>query len=434
MVGIAATTFPITVFSASLPEVAEELNTSQSIIAWVLAAPLLAMAIANPVAGKFGDYRGHRFSYIFGLGMAVIFSFLTALAWDAASLIAFRTIGQATGAFTGPATVAILLTTFPTNLHSRALGYWGTVTAIAPAIGVAVGGPLIDAFSWRWVFIIEGFIALAAFIFAVVVIPETKRKPKTPVDWLGAILLISGVMALMIGINRGTEWGFLHIVSLASLILAPILLAAFVAQEKRVLEPFLQLDWFKQSNFTSPVLVSFFINTSYLGAFATTPFLLERIFDYESITTRSLVLLVRPLMFALGAALGGLSDTRLGSRKIILAGSAMVAISAVYMGLAGSFEIVVLLIAGLMFSGFGHGVVRPSLITTLGNSVREQDIGLATGAFNTIGLIGASIGTNVMLSLIGDSSDPNRFLFVYLMAFGIGAAATVSGVWLRAQK
>lgn len=433
MVGIAATTFPITVFSASLPEVAEDLGASESAIAWVLSAPFLATAIVNPIAGKFGDHRGHRLSYIFGLGIAVIFSFLTAQAWDVGSLIAFRTIGQATGAFTGPATVAILLTTFPPNMQSKALGYWGSVTAISPALGVAVGGPLIETIGWRSVFVIEGFIALIAFIVAIVVIPETERKPKTTIDYIGAILLTGSVTAMLIGINRGAAWGFLHPVSSISTLLAPILAILFITWERRIDEPFLQLKWFKNRNFTAPVMVSFFVNTSYLGAFAATPFLLDRIFEY-SVTQRSIILIIRPLFFALGAALGGVYHQKLGAKKIIFAGTILIATSSIYMGLSSPLEVIILIIIGLACSGFGHGAIRPSLITALGSSVSDEDLGLASGAFNTVGLIGASIGTTTILTLIGDSYDANRFLYVYLAAAGIGLFAILSAFWLKAKE
>ncbi len=430
MVGIAATTFPITVFSASLPEVAEEFKTTVPIIAWVIAGPFLAMALANPIAGKFGDIRGHRFSYLLGFLLAILFSFATAAAWDAGSLIFFRIVGQATGAFTGPATVAILLTSFPAHLQSKALGYWGTVTAISPALGIVVGGPLIDALSWRWVFIIEGVIVLGAFLFALFIIPDTKPKPRTPIDYSGILFLSSAVAALMLGVNRGVEWGFDHPIAITTLFVSPFLFAFFILRERRITHPFLPLGWFRQRNFTGPVLVSFFLNFAYLGAFSITPFLLERLYEF-SITQRSYFLLIRPLMFALGAAIGGTFHVKLGARKITLVGTALVAFASIYMGLAAPFEFILWLVLGLIFSGFGHGVVRPSLITSLSETVSEQDLGLASGAFNTVGLLGASVGSNLMLVLVGDTSSTNTFLYVYFLAFGIGALGVLASVLIK---
>ena len=149
MAGIASTSFPITVLSASLPIIADDLQTSESAVSWVQTAPLIAMAVGTPIAGKFGDLYGHRRLYLWGYALATGFMVLTALAWNVGALVAMRTLGSLIGAATLPASMAIIMTVFARRERALALGYWSAVTAMSPAIGVAFGGFMVDAFGWR---------------------------------------------------------------------------------------------------------------------------------------------------------------------------------------------------------------------------------------------------------------------------------------------
>ena len=431
MVGIAATTFPVTVFSASLPEVAEDLNTSETAIAWVLSAPFLAMAVFTPIAGKFGDLRGHRFAYLLGFVLHIVFSLLTAISWDVGSLIVFRTLGQGTGAVTGPAAVAILLKSFSPPEQSKALGYWSAVTAISPAIGVALGGALIDGLGWRVVFLIEAVIATAAVITAYYVIPETQRRPSSKIDIVGPLLLSTGVGALMVGVNRGAEWGFLHPASALTLAASPFLLTLFFLYERDRKDPFFPVAWLAKRDFSATIAATFFLNAAYLGAFSVAPFLLDRVFGY-GISTRAAILIIRPLLFAAGAAIGGSRAERYGARRIVLLGTSFLAVSSVIMGLAAPFEALVLILLGLAASGFGHGYARPSLLICISNSVEQESLGLASGTFNTVSLVGASLGTNIMITIIGSSDETSLFVFAYLVAtvlalLAVAAASTITG-------
>ncbi len=115
--GAASGSYPVTVLSASLPRIADDLGTTDDTIAWVIAAPLLAFAVATPIAGKIGDLYGHRRTYLTSFTIGTVLAFATALAWDTTSLIVLRTLAQAAKAAAGPSAMAMIIATYPRQRH-----------------------------------------------------------------------------------------------------------------------------------------------------------------------------------------------------------------------------------------------------------------------------------------------------------------------------
>ncbi|MFP5325894.1 MAG: MFS transporter [Acidimicrobiia bacterium] len=150
--GLFAVNVAFTIIVVALPRIANELGTSRNTLTWVLTGPLLALGVVAPAMGKAGDLWGHRRLYlisILGVGSCAL---LSALAWNAGSLIAFRTLSAIEGAATGSSSLAIIFSVFHAEDRVKAMGWWSLVGAGGPVIGVAIGGPIIEAFGWRWVF------------------------------------------------------------------------------------------------------------------------------------------------------------------------------------------------------------------------------------------------------------------------------------------
>ena len=193
--GTAAGSYPVTVLSASLPRIADDLGARDDTIAWVLAAPLLAFAVVTPIVGKVGDLYGHRRTYLISFALGALLAFATALAWDTTSLIVLRTVAQAAKAAAGPSAMAMILSTFPRQERTRALGTWAAVVALSPALGVVTGGPLIEWIGWRALFVVQGTTVLIALVGALFVVPETPRRTGIRFDLPGAVTLGLGAVS-----------------------------------------------------------------------------------------------------------------------------------------------------------------------------------------------------------------------------------------------
>ncbi|MEX2393779.1 MAG: MFS transporter, partial [Actinomycetota bacterium] len=155
LTGMFATTFPVTILAVSLGDIANDFGTTESVLAWVISAPMLASALALPILGKMGDLYGQRRVFILGFLGATICSILTSLSWNPGALIGFRTLALTIGAATQPTSMAIVISVYRPTERVKALGWWSLVAAGGPAVGLAIGGPLIDFMGWRPLFLIQ---------------------------------------------------------------------------------------------------------------------------------------------------------------------------------------------------------------------------------------------------------------------------------------
>lgn len=274
LAGMFATSFPITILSVSLTDIAEEFDTTTSVLTWVISGPMLLSALSLPVLGKLGDLYGHRKVFLSGFTLATLVSATTALAWDPLSLIGLRSLAQIIGGATQPTSMALVMLVFAPADRVKAIGYWSFVAAGAPAIGLAVGGPLIDLFGWRLIFVIQAILAGFALALATVILPESEPK-RVRFDVPGAVALTAVVGSLMLIIGQGPAWGFTHPALLASYVVLPLAVPAFVAIERRSDAPLVPLEFLRRRNFTFALLTSFLMGSVYMGGFVLSPIALR---------------------------------------------------------------------------------------------------------------------------------------------------------------
>ncbi len=429
MAGIASTSFPITVLSASLPEIAADLDTSESAVSWVQSAPLVAMAVGTPMAGKFGDLHGHRRLYLWGYALATGFAVLTGLSWNVGSLVAMRTLGQFMGAATLPASMAIIMTVFARRERALAMGYWSAVTALSPAIGVALGGFMVDAFGWRTIFYVQAVPSMLALLAAIPLLPETARKPDVRFDVSGAISLGLGVAGLLMAINRGPEWGWDHPLVVAGLVGVPVAFAAFGAIERRTRDPILPLDFLRRRGFVIPNLVTSLGHMAYMGSLVVAPFMLEGAFGMAEVSTRSAALIARPVGFSVGAWYAGRVESRLGGRTVMISGALVMSAALAGTGMSVLVGWLAAVIILLFVAGVGQGAIRPAAVTAVANSVDDTDLGAASGFMQMVGHIGAATGITIMITVLGSSDSSERFFIIFVLASAIASLSALSARW-----
>src|SRR5437764_9518216 len=255
LAGLFSVGFTITILAVSLPRIATELHSDVATLTWVITGPLLAFGVVGPALGKAGDVWGHRRLFVLGLCGSIVFAALSALAWDATSLIVFRVLGVAEGAATGPASMALIMRAFPDEDRVKAMGWWSLVGAGGPVIGVVAGGPIVEHFGWRPIFVAQVPFTLIALALALLVLPETERRTGDRLDWAGVATLAVAMTTLLFAVNRGPSWGWSHPVVVGGLVLSPMALTAFVAVERGASSPLVPLDWLRRRNFSFPIAV-----------------------------------------------------------------------------------------------------------------------------------------------------------------------------------
>lgn len=437
LLGLFSVGFTITILSVSIPRIAVELGSDTSTVTWIVTGPLLAFAVVGPAMGKLGDLYGHRRVYSLSLVCVALFAALTAVAWNAGSLVAFRTLGAATGAAVGPASIAIINRLFSPERRVQAMGYWSMVGAGGPVVGVVVGGPIVETFGWRWIFVIQVPVTLLSLLLALLVLPETERRESSSFDYAGAIALAAGATALLFAINRAPTWGWSSPSIVAGFAAAPIAVVAFALIERRVANPLLPLAYLRHRNFTFAIATQCFTNFAYMGGFVITPVFLESVFGYPETRVGGLMI-ARPLAFAIAGPLAGYVAVRIGERTSSVLGSAFVVASMVALSTVapGSSDLVIL--GALALSGIGLGCSSPALAASIANAVDERDLGVAGAFQQMMTQLGVVIGIQVMQTVsvvrVAASGEVGAYGEAYLVGGLVALLGVVTSAFVQSSN
>jgi len=432
--GVLSVNFTFTLFTVALVRISRDLHTTQNNLTWAVTGPLLLVGVAAPTIGRVGDLRGHRRLYLIGLSGAVVCAAFTAVAWNGASLIAARLLSGIEGACTAATSWALLFSVFPPEERVKVLGWWSLVGAGGPVLGVAIGGPVIEAVGWRWIFVAQIPLVLVALLVNKATLPDTARQQGGSLDARGALLLTLATGGLLLGLNKGTDWGWRSPGAVGALSLFPIGMAAFVHTERRVPHPLVPLDWLRRRNFALPVAAQVLSNFAYMGAFFLTPIMLERVFGYGE-GHAGVLQIARPLVFSLTAPAAGYLAGRVGERVTAVSGTLAVTVSMLVFAAVerGGGDLPV--IAALALSGLGLGLATPSVSASIANAVEEHHLGVASaanGMVTQVGLVAGiqllstvQIGRQHAAGLAGSFSD------AYLLAAGVAALGVVCAAFVR---
>ena len=434
--GLFSVGFTITILSVSIPRIADELGSDTSTVTWVVTGPLLAFAVVGPAMGKLGDLHGHRRVYGLSMLCVAIFAALTAVASSAGMLIAFRTLGAATGAAVGPASIAIINRLFPPQRRVQAMGYWSMVGAGGPVIGVVAGGPIVEEFGWRWIFVAQVPLTLIGLLLALLVLPETRRREDASFDYLGAGVLALGATSLLVAINRGPLWGWSSPAVVAGFALAPLAVIVFASIEQRVENPLLPLDYLRHRNFTFAIATQCFTNFAYMGGFVITPVFLESVFGYPETRVGSLMI-ARPLAFAIAGPVAGYLAVRVGERPSAVTGSAFVVASMVALSNVAPGSSDLMIVGALALSGIGLGCSSPALSASIANAVDEQDLGVAGAFQQMMTQLGVVVGIQVMQTVsvvrVATSGEVGAYGEAYLVGGFVALLGLVTSAFVQSS-
>jgi EmrB/QacA subfamily drug resistance transporter len=426
LTGVFATSFPITILTVSLTPIAAEFGVRETTIAWVISAPVLLSAVALPLLGKLGDLHGHRRVFLVGSAAATAAALVTACAWDAPSLIGFRIGAAVVGAATQPTSMALIFSVYPPEDRVRATGWWAMMGAAAPAAGLVAGGPLVDLFGWRIVFVLQAVFSVLALGVASVVLIETPRQ-RARFDVTGGLTLAAGVAGLMVALGRSRDAGLGSPALWGSLAIGVLGLFAFVRAERRVEVPLLPLEYFRRRNFTAAMLAGTFIGAAYMGAFVIAPIVLLRIFHY-SITVTAGIMLMRTLTLTLASPLGGRLGAEIGERAAAALGSAIVAVSLVVVACGAAGRSLAVLCVGLVLQGLGNGICVPPMTSAVANSVPDTDLGIAAAASRLASQVGVAFGITTLSMVYGGINTGTAFAHAFLVGAALAVGAVISSM------
>ncbi|MDH3685387.1 MAG: MFS transporter [Myxococcales bacterium] len=430
LAGMFATTFPITILTVSLGSVAREFGTSETTIAWVISGPMLLSAVALPLLGKLGDLYGHRRIFLLGFAGATVTAGLTALAWSPFSLIGLRTLAAVLGGATQPASMAMIFAVYPPEKRVRAMGWWSMTGAAAPALGLLAGGPLVDYFGWRIVFVLQAGFSLLAWVVAAWVLRETPRQ-RVRFDLLGAFALALGVGGWMFALGQARDHELTSLPILLAIAVGAVGILFFVAVERRVESPLLPLSFFRLPGFTAAILSNAAMSAAYMGAFVIAPLVLLEEFGF-TISIAAAIMLLRTASLTVASPFGGSVGQRFGERVAAVVGSSIMTAGLGFVCL-GSWNVSLPLFGvGLVLQGVGHGLALPSLTSAISHVVSEADLGVASAANRLTGQVGAAFGITLLAIVYGGRNEPAAFGMAFAAGAVLSAFSLLAAAWMRA--
>lgn len=437
LAGVFATGVTVTLLSVSLVSIARDLGTSTGTLTWLVTGPMLGAAVVGPAAGKAGDLFGHRRIYLVGLVGACVFTLLTALAWNAPSLILFRVVGAALGSFTWPTSLAIINQVFASDARAKAMGYWSLVSAGSPVLGVVIGGPAVQAFGWRLIFYAQLPILIVAVLVCARMLPVTARRRNVTFDAAGALLLAGAAVALIVALNMGPRSGWRSPLVLSGFAISPVLAAAFLSWERRCAFPLLPLREFRKRNVTFPIASMMASNLAYTGSFVLTPLLLEEVLHYSEGRT-GLLNISRPLAFALAGPIAGSWAVRAGERRMGMVGAGCVMASMLGLSLVKPGTGDLFIVASLALSGIGLGTLSPAMTSSLANAIDPADLGVWGAAQQMLNQIGSVTGIQVLRTVqevtVGHAGLAASYGHAYQVGMGSAALGVGLGFFVRSSR
>lgn len=411
ILGSSVVTVDGTVVNVALPAIRGDLGGGFAGQQWVSNGYLVTLSALILIGGSLGDVFGERRIFEIGVGMFGVTSILCALAPTIELLVAARALQGVAGALTTPAALAVIVAVFPPSERGKAVGSWTAWLSIGTVMGPLIGGQLVDAASWRWIFMINlPLVAFTLFMIARYVPEARERSADSRVDVVGAALCAVGLAGMTFGLIRQPEVGFGDPTVFGPLAGGAALFATFLAYERRASHPMLKLELFRSRNFSVGNLqtLCMYAGLSLLFFFLT--LYLQQVAGFTALEAGATGLPITITMFLLAARFGALAD-RFGPRLFMAGGPVLSAIGLLLLtGLGRDVDFATDLLPPLIIFALGLSLTVAPLTATVLSGADESNAGVASGVNNAIaraaGLVGvAAVGAVVAVGFAAKVDD-----------------------------
>ena len=397
-----------TIVNLALPKIIIDFGIPVTSAGWIATAYILANAIFVPIWGKLGDTIGRKKVYILGFLIFIGGSVLSGIAWNLGSLITFRVIQAIAGSADYPTAMAILAVTFRAGKErAQALGIWSSAFAAAAVFGPLIGGPLIDNFGWRSVFLINLPVGLVGLFMALAFIKESVSDKKTThFDWWGAITLGVALSAIVLVLDQGMTWGWLNIQSMACYAATLIFSFIFYAVERRQSEPIVDFKFLKLPVFTNTLANNFILFMGLMGSVFLIPIFAQTFLGLSA--TQSGYLFI-PMAVAMVAAspIGGSLIGKVQPRYVIAASTFVAAVGIYLFSFIDPRSSALAIVIPLSVMAFGLGFGMAQRTNAIASSVPENEVGVASSILALVRNIAGAFGIAIFGTILTNVTNSN---------------------------
>jgi EmrB/QacA subfamily drug resistance transporter len=428
-----------TIVNIAFPDISESFaGSGRDALSWVLDGYFVVIAALLVPAGGLADRFGHRRVFMLGVAGFTAASLFCALAPSLSLLIAFRVLQGIAAALIVPASLAIVLDSFPVERRSAGVGLWGAAAAAAAAIGPTLGGALVEVSDWRLVFLVNLPLGAAIVLVGRGRLPSPKILDSRLPDLAGAAMLALSLAAVTLGIVEGNDWGWSSAATLGCFAAAALLLAGVVARSLRHPRPIVEPALFAHSSFRLGNLGTLLFAAAFFSLILGNVLFLTSIWGY-TVLHAGLATLPGPALSTVVAGPAGRLADRFGHRAVILPGTLVFCVGAMVLRSAGAEpDYVGLWLPGACLTGIGIGLAFPTLGSAAVRDVPVDRFATASAVNAAFRQVGAVLGTALLIAIVGEplglrealATADRAYLFAALASLVSGAAV----LGLRRQR
>jgi len=404
--GFFMTLLDLTIVNIAIPNMITKLHASLDDVLWVINAYALVLAVLVITAGRLGDLIGPRIMFMSGVAVFTAASAACGFAPSPGWLIAFRAVQGVGAAMLMPQTLTIITNTFPPERRGAAFGIWGAVAGVATIAGPTLGGLLVTAFDWRWIFFVNLPIGVIVLLITPVIIPDLRLGRRHRIDVPGVLLASAALLAICYGLVEGQRYDWGKITSFVSIPLilgaGVVLLAAFLVVQRLTQgsEPLVPFALFRDRNYSVVNWVSGVLAIGMMGIFLPFTIYLQSVLGFSALKA-GLTMAPASLVSMFVAPVAGRMTDRIGGKFILMSGLTLFAAGMGWMALIAhpdsrwqSF------LPPLIVAGIGIGCTFAPLITVAMRNIDPRMAGAASGVLNTVRQVGLVIGTAAVGALL----------------------------------
>jgi EmrB/QacA subfamily drug resistance transporter len=397
----------ISIVNVALPSIEDELGLTTSGLQWVVNAYTITFAGLLLLGGRAADIFGQKKLFVLGAAIFGVASLAGGLANDETTLVIARAFQGVGGAVLSPATLTILTTTFAEGRErSKAMGLWSAVAGAGGAAGALLGGVLTDLVDWRWIFLINVPIAILGVVGAFRLLKARNERMVASLDSAGAILVTSGLIALVYAIVQTEQHGWLATRTVATAAAAVVLLTWFVLHESKVAsKPLMPMSLWRYPSLTVANISMLFLASGMFAMWFLLTMALQNVLGYSALEA-GLAFLPMTIAIIVGTQISSRIMHRTGARPLVALGPAVAAVGLAMLSQIDSDSTYVTdIMIGGMLATFGMGFCMTPVVTLAMAGVKREEHGLASGLINTSRQVGGSIGLAALSTLAANRTS-----------------------------
>jgi len=417
-----------TVIGIALPTIGRDFHASLGTLQWVVTGYTLTLASLLLLGGSLGDHFGRKRVFMIGVGWFALASAACAVSTGSSQLIVTRILQGVGGALLTPGSLAILEASFVSDDRSEAIGAWSGLGGVATAAGPLLGGYLIAAASWRWIFLINVPVGAAVLLMSARRLPESHDPSATGrIDVLGAALATASLGAITFALIEGPSRGWSSTSVVGALVAGACGAIALVVVEHRSSNPMLALGLFANRQFTVTNAVTFVVYAGLGGVLFLLPVVLQVVDHYSPLESGVALLPMTLVMLAFSARSGRIAAS-IGPRLQMGAGPVVVGAGLALLARApGASSYLTGVLPAVLVIAVGLATTVAPLTATALNSVPETHAGMASAVNNDVARIGTLIAVAVLPALGGITGL--SYLHPQTLAHGFEKAVLIAGSW-----